>query len=375
MSGGIFLIQSDDQLVEMTEQRYDSEDRLQELLARYPNLLAGQQIDAAAPRRWLLVAREMGVADDEDAADRWSLDHLFLDQDGVPTLVEVKRSTDSRIRREVVGQMLDYAANALSYWNVDKVQAEYEALCEREGVDAKTRLAEFLSEEQEADLDGYWAKVDTNLHAGKVRMIFVADVIPPELQRIVEFLNRQMDPAQVLAVEIKQFVGQNMRTMVPRVIGHLTDQPKPPIGTKQWDEASFMEDLAKRQGSDGARVAKSILEWAERRTTRIWWGRGLKDGSCVPVLDRNNRAYQFLNVRTYGRLEVQFQYLKGTPPFADESKRLELLNRLNRIAGVQLPNDAIMRRPSIPLRMFSNPDALKALLDAFEWVVDQIKTA
>jgi hypothetical protein len=34
----------------------------------------------------------------------------------VPTLVEVKRSDDTRIRREVVGQMLDYAANGVVYW-------------------------------------------------------------------------------------------------------------------------------------------------------------------------------------------------------------------------------------------------------------------
>src|SRR6185312_796656 len=57
----------------------------------------------------------------------WSLDHLFLDEEGVPMLVEVKRSTDTRIRREVVGQMLDYAANALSYWNVAAIKARFEA--------------------------------------------------------------------------------------------------------------------------------------------------------------------------------------------------------------------------------------------------------
>src|SRR4051794_12230288 len=40
-------------------------------------------------------------------SSRWSLDHLFVDQEGVPTLVEVKRSSDTRARREVVAQMLD----------------------------------------------------------------------------------------------------------------------------------------------------------------------------------------------------------------------------------------------------------------------------
>jgi hypothetical protein len=55
------------------------------------------------------VQAEIGIGEEPDRSARWSLDHLFLD---VPTLVEVKRSTDTRVRREVVGQMLDYAAYA-----------------------------------------------------------------------------------------------------------------------------------------------------------------------------------------------------------------------------------------------------------------------
>ncbi len=55
------------------------------------------------------------------------MDHLFVDQAGVPTIVEVKRSSDARIRREVVGQMLDYAANAVVYWNLDHLRAMFES--------------------------------------------------------------------------------------------------------------------------------------------------------------------------------------------------------------------------------------------------------
>lgn len=57
------------------------------------------------------------------------------DQDGVPTLVEVKRSTDTRIRREVVGQMLDHAANAIVYWPVETIRVKYEARCGSDGLD------------------------------------------------------------------------------------------------------------------------------------------------------------------------------------------------------------------------------------------------
>ena len=79
MSRGIFLVHSENQLVEMREEKYDKEDRLQTLLERYPNLLAGDQIDPANPRRWLLVTREAAIADEQNGNGRWFADHLFLD--------------------------------------------------------------------------------------------------------------------------------------------------------------------------------------------------------------------------------------------------------------------------------------------------------
>ena len=118
----------------MDEALYDSELLLQELLAKYPDLLAGEQINGDAPRRWLLVTREMSIPGEDDGYGRWSVDHLFLDQEGIPTLIEVKRSTDTRIRREDVGQMLDYAANAVVYWPVEQIQAEFESRCDSEGL-------------------------------------------------------------------------------------------------------------------------------------------------------------------------------------------------------------------------------------------------
>jgi hypothetical protein len=41
--------------------------------------------------------------------------------------VEVKRSTDTRLRREVVGQMLDYAANAVVYSPVEHLIEHFRA--------------------------------------------------------------------------------------------------------------------------------------------------------------------------------------------------------------------------------------------------------
>ena len=199
---GVFVLTETSALVPMQVASFASEDDFQDLLARFPALLAGDQIDSANPRRFMLVDREQAIASEPGGSGRWSLDHLFLDQDGVPTLVEVKRGTDTRIRREVVGQMLDYAANAILHWPIEELRERFGARCDKAGANPVEALAECLGVDQ--DPDAFWAKVRANLLAGRIRMLFVADRIPPELRKVVEFLNLQMRPAEVLAVELRQ---------------------------------------------------------------------------------------------------------------------------------------------------------------------------
>jgi hypothetical protein len=97
----------------------------QGLLAAPPALLAGGQISPDKPRRWLVVSREVAVPSEEEGDWRWSVDHALLDQGAVPTLVEVKRSAGTRIRREVVGQLIEYGASAVAYLSAEGRSASY----------------------------------------------------------------------------------------------------------------------------------------------------------------------------------------------------------------------------------------------------------
>jgi hypothetical protein len=376
--GGIFLVKEDEKLVELQEALYDSEAILQELLAKYPNLLAGEQINVVEPRRWLLIAREAGLPSTPDGANRWAVDHLFIDQDGIPTIVEVKRSSDTRIRREVVGQMLDYAANAVLYWPIERIVALFEQRCERETLDPETTLVEFIG--PESDSTKFWGQVKDNLRAGKVRMVFVADIIPPELRRVVEFLNYQMEPAEVLAIEIKQYMGEGFKALVPRLVGQTIEaQDKKQSTTqsyRQWDESSFMQVLAERQGSDAVSVAKRILSWSQEHDCHLWWGKGKQDGSFVVhyhyAQDPELTQYLFA-VYTYGNVEVHFQYMKDKPPFDTDEKREELQAKLNQITGINIPLERIALRPSFPLSVLIDKGNLADFFKAFEWVIEEAK--
>jgi hypothetical protein len=227
----IFVLKDPQTLVALEPAAFASEDDFQQLLAKFPSLLSGGKTDDAPPRRWLLIKREKSIPAEDGGGGRWSVDHLFIDQDGVPTLVEVKRQTDTRLRREVVGQMLDYAANAVVYWPIDQLRSEFEEGCAQNATDPEEEIRGRLGAE---DAETLWQRVKTNLLAGRIRMLFVADQIPGELRRIVEFLNQQMDPAEILALELRQFAGEGLTTIVPMVYGNTEEaQRKKAAGARQ----------------------------------------------------------------------------------------------------------------------------------------------
>jgi hypothetical protein len=186
-----------------------------------------------------------------------------------------------------------------------------------------------------------------------------------------------MRTAEVLAVEIRQFVGQGVKTLVPRVLGQTAEAQQQktttPRTVRHWDEASFFQEVETHRSMDEARIGRAIVAWANAHVLRIWWGKGSQDGSCYPVLDIKERSYTLFCLWTYGKVEVQFQWLKEQPPFADETLRLELLRRLNELPGVIIPTDAIARRPSFPLTMLQNETALQQFLMTFDWVIQEIQ--
>lgn len=303
MGGVIYLIEGGERLVRLDARPYDSEDDFQSLLQKFPALLAGEQIDRSAPRRWLLVSREIGVPGEKDGPDRWSLDHLFLDQDGIPTLVEVKRQQDSRIRREVVGQMLDYAANAVAYWPAELIRDRFIATHEGGGVEPDSVLKAFLGDE--AEPDDFWAKVAANLSEGRLRLVFLADRVPAELQRIVEFLNQQMNPAEVLAIEVTRYVGENFETHVPRVIG-MTGQAQITKTSIRgvWDEARFFERAAEQLDEGKLTALRQLYDFFSSRASSITWGTGAVYGSFNPKFPELGRNAP-VTVSTNG--DVQFK--------------------------------------------------------------------
>jgi hypothetical protein len=192
----------------------NEEAELQNLLENNLDLIPGDQVDPDDPRRWLLVKREMVVEDPGTAEGRWSLDLLMVDQDGIPTLVECKRFKDTRARREVIGQMFDYAANAAFYLNQDTLTQYLEEQARKRAVDIDTYIAN-VQPSSGSSLTNFLDSIQNNITQGQIRLVFFMEESPPELRSIVAFLNSQMERTEVCLVEARQFMQNGLRVVVP----------------------------------------------------------------------------------------------------------------------------------------------------------------
>lgn len=372
MSPAVF-VERNGVLSPMLSSAYADEDDLQTLLEKFPELLLGDEREESSPR-YLLITREAGVPDRVGASDRWSVDHLLVDSECVPTFVEVKRRRDTRIRREVVGQLLEYAANARRHWPADRLRNEFLG----SAPEAARTLEAFLG--PDGDSERFWRDVQTNLDAGRIRLIFVADEIPDELRTIVEFLNEQMTQTEVLAIEVRRYAGDGLTTLVTSIIGDTSKakETKAAGGSARsiWSRADVMDAIGAGLGPDVRGEIERLLDWAESRGYGVRQGTGAT-AACMLVVPGQDRA--LFTFRADGSIVFDHvRYYLRNEPFGSEPARAQLIERLdglkdggpairdrNRISGFAL---------NLSLTDLRTPSAMDRFKSLLNWVLGQVQT-
>ena len=172
----------------------------------------------------------------------------------------------------------------------------------REGREPDEVFAESLGED--VDQDGFWELVEQNLRAGRVRLVFVADEIPPELRRVIEFLNERMSPTEVIGIEVRQYVGDaDLKTLVPRIVGQTKEARLQKARTTQSPAIDVDWDYYERELSPEKYViARDLFE----RIERVVAERGLR---WAPAVRR--QYFQFQRPGGYG--VVQVDLYRGKP--------------------------------------------------------------
>ena len=370
---GVYLINEDGTPQSINRIRCKNEgEELQDMLDRNLDLLPGEQIDPDNPRRWFLIKREMPVPDPNTGGNRWSIDFFLADQDGIPTFVECKRFADMRSRREVVGQMLEYAANGHFYWTADILRKYAEESCQAKGLNMEECLLSFMSDNGDLS-DQFFDRIQLNLREGQVRLIFFLEDSPFELRSVVDFLNKQMERSEVLLVEARQYLTSNVRIVVPTLFGY-TEQArlvkktivvKPPLQRRSWDKESFFNDARAKVNEAEIKNIDWFYDQCLKLGLEIGWGTGAVSGS-FSVYERSICPRSFLSVWSYGSLALNFGWLNGSGRAEEARDRfIELLKE----KGFQVPLG--LKYPN--LKAIDWTDKVKNLIDILSQLMNEFK--
>ncbi len=211
--------------------QFTEESKLQDYLEKYPTLIPLVDIVEGASDL-LCIGREVG-------AGPGAIDLLFIDKDGLLTIVETKLAKNPEARRTVIGQIVEYASY-ISQWTVDdvyRVATEYFSQSDkvpsnyRDGtldkVMAKIGGGEFSDED-------FRSNIEQNLKSGKIRLIIAVDELIEPLRATVTFLNSYSN-FDILLLQVRNFEeSESRKVLIPALFGYATkgggsQPPKPKI--------------------------------------------------------------------------------------------------------------------------------------------------
>lgn len=197
----------------MEDAAYASEAELQELLQTGSAELIPP--DPSSDESHVVYARELSTA-------AGPIDLVGIGSSGSITIMECKLARNRQIKREVVGQVLDYAS-AISEMDLPSFVAAFQRAA---GTDPFQALRAGTSEEGGAlDEEACRLEVARRLEDGEFRLLIAVDAIDADLRRIIQYVNRLAGRGRglkLVALEFQRYRSGSIEVLVPETYG---DEP------------------------------------------------------------------------------------------------------------------------------------------------------
>lgn len=319
---------------------YESEDALQDLLATHPSLIPGVSGAARTVREL-----QSGVG---------PADVVAVDNEGALTVVECKLAANQQIRREIVGQVFDYAAR-LSKMPIEEFEGRWrkrtgQELFGPDDAEARTALADNLAE-------------------GRFRLVLAVDEVNSTLRDIVEFISSTLRPETALVViEYRRWRDGTQEILVPQMYGRdLQPIEAVPVALTPKKAWTLDEFLTWVRNNDPAAIsaASAIASTLTRLGSRYKAGNGKNPSGFFITVAANGLAakpfYFWVMPGSGARLEVNFdpswtnawrldpQAWSCVEAMLDDFEALPELSSAVR----SIRESDLMNRPSVPLNAIS----------------------
>lgn len=213
----------------MEEATYATEAELQELLQTGSAELIPP--DPSLDQTHVVYARELFTA-------AGPIDLVGIGSSGSITVMECKLARNRQIKREVVGQVLDYAS-ALSEMDSPSFVA---AFTRAVGTDPFQALRAIASDDAAVfDEESCRLEVARRLEHGEFRLLIAVDEIDADLRRIIQYVNRLAGRGRglkLVALEFQRYRSGSIEVLVPETYGD-----EPPTGAPAAGEMTEVQLL------------------------------------------------------------------------------------------------------------------------------------
>lgn len=322
---------------------YTNEAHLRDLLAAHPTLIPGAGDFAQ-------VCTEFGTA-------AGSSDVVAVDIENGLTVVECKMASNPQVRREIIGQVLDYAS---TFWRMPV--EEFDAIwCKR----TSHSLFEDSNKSQEMR-----ARLNRDLSSGEFRIILAVDEINDDLKRIVEYLNNiTLAAVAVIAVAYSRSEDNGTEILVSNSFGAELVRAKNERFNNlrhQWSPDEYLAWVDK-EDPEASKVARVLISALTENGFYVGGGQSQESPSLNCGIKVWNDGQRWpISLFTYSRgavMEFRISDMKTKPKLADhylvaiESAVGKLID------GESIRADNYARRPSVLLRDLS-PDRVQELAKA-----------
>lgn len=344
----------------LNETKFTEEGKLQDYLEEYPTLIPlADVVEDASPL--VCIGREVGTGSG-------SIDLLCIDKDSLLTIVETKLRKNREARREVMGQIIEYASY-VSQWkpeDVYRIANEYFAKSNKVPASYKGKtideIMKTIAGDEYSDED-FRKKIGQNLQDGRIRLIIAVDELIEELRAMVTFLNTHSN-FDILLLQVTDFQeSPSKRVLVPMLFGYAT---KSTDGTRRrWNETSFLADTRSKCESKIADTITKLYEFASDNADELSWGKGTTYGSFTFRKRKMGILVSIFSTFSNGSATINFGEMMGKG--VKEEVMQDFRKELNKIPGFNIISEETVKLgkfPYVPIQALMKEENLNIFRDA-----------
>jgi hypothetical protein len=269
---------------------YSGEAHLQNILYNDPDVIPLEDVYAdgeSVPIKLML--KEVGLE------GSGSVDLLGVDEIGNIFIIETKLAKNPEAKREVIGQVLEYAAFLQG--------KEVDWLDEITKKKKQLTIAQHFEGEPNWDRESFMQRLHDNLKSGTFKLFIVVDETNVALQKTINRMKERGE--EIYALELRYFNKNGTEILVPSVhTGRKQAEGKPRI---YWTKEKFFEEAEKHIPDEQTRqTLMQLFEFSNQFSNQIGgkvdFGSGRTIGTFslrFPYKDASEKLYVISYVRQF----------------------------------------------------------------------------